>query len=120
MTDDEKKFKPPRKNKEFVKYWKMFLGDIENRDNLKQSHLYQLQILCDLCIEYDELREAIVLVGRTYDSVGRNGIQIKIHPNVQQMNRVVSEIRNYSKILGIQLVKDTTTTKDEGESNEFN
>jgi hypothetical protein len=97
----------------------MFIGDIEHRDNLKQSHLHQLQILCDLCIEYDELREAIMFAGRTYISVGRNGDQIKLHPNVQQMNRVVSEIRNYSKILGIQLVKDTTTTKDSEEDNDF-
>jgi phage terminase small subunit len=117
--EEDKKFKSPRKEKAFVKYWKMFLGDIENRDNLKHSHLHQLQILCDLCVEYDELKEAITFAGRTYDSVGRNGTQIKIHPYVQQMNRVVSEIRNYSKILGIQLVKDTTTTKDEGETNDF-
>lgn len=117
--EEDKKFKSPRKDKAFSKYWKMFLGDIENRDNLKLSHLHQLQILCDLCVEYDELREAIIFAGRTYVSVGRNGDQIKLHPNVQQMNRVVSEIRNYSKILGIQLVKDTTTTKDEGENDEF-
>jgi hypothetical protein len=43
---------------------------------------------------------------------------IKIRPEVAQLNRVVTEIRNYSKILGLVLAKDTTTTKEE-EPNEF-
>jgi phage terminase small subunit len=109
----------PVDNEAIKYYWDMFIADIENRDNLKRSHLYQLRILCDLCVEYDEIKELLTLQGRTYESQGRNGTQIKLHPEVQQLNKILTEIRSYSRMLGIQLVKDTKTTKEE-EDNEFN
>lgn len=113
------KFPSPKPDKEsFNKYWEMFLPDIQDRENLKPSHLNQLRILCDLSVEYDELQEIIDLEGRTYISVGRNGEQIKLRPEIQQMNRCVAEIRAYSKMLGLLLYKDTKTNEDEDE-NEF-
>jgi phage terminase small subunit len=112
------KLQCPVDNEAIKYYWEMFVGDLENRDNLKPSHLYQLKILCDLCVEYDEIKELLNLQGRTYESTGRNGTQIKLHPEVQQLNKIITEIRNYSKMLGIQLVKDTTSTK-EPEENDF-
>jgi len=112
------KYKCPSDKPLFIYYWNMYLEDIKDRDNLKPSHLQQLKVLCDLSVEYDELREILVLQGRTFESEGRNGFQIKLRPEVAQLNRVVSEIRNYSKILGLVLVKDTTTTKEE-EANDF-
>lgn len=115
----ELKFASPRPDKEsFNHYWEMFLPDIQDRENLKPSHLQQLRILCDLSVEYDELQEILDLEGRTYISDGRNGQQIKLRPEVQQMNRCVSEIRNYSKILGLVLFKDTKTNDNE-DKNEF-
>lgn len=112
-------FRSPRIDRpNFNKYWNMFLPDIRERENLKQSHLNQLRILCDLSVEYDELHEIIDLEGRTYLSTGRNGDQIKLRPEIQQMNRCVSEVRNYSKMLGLILVADTKFTEKE-ETNEF-
>jgi phage terminase small subunit len=110
---------PPHSSEVFLYYWNMFLGDIAERDNLKQSHLYQLKVLCDLCVEYDELKEVIGLMGRTYESTGRNGTQIKLNPEVSHMKSIVTEIRNYSRMLGIVLVKDTKTTKKDEEGGEF-
>lgn len=118
MTDSSLKFPSPKDKASFVRYWGMFLPDIQDRENLKPSHLQQLKILCDLSVEYDELLEIIDIEGRTYLSVGRNGDQIKLRPEISQMNRVVSEIRNYSKILGLVLFKDSKTTKEE-EEDEF-
>lgn len=120
MSDSiDLKFPSPRPDKEsFNRYWAMFLPDIQDRQNLKPSHLNQLRILCDLSTEYDELQDIIDLEGRTYMSTGRNGDQIKLRPEIQQLNRCVSEIRNYSKMLGLLLVKDTKF-KDSEEENEF-
>lgn len=112
-------FTPPRESEAFVKYWNTFLIDVRERDNLKPSHLFQLRVLCDLFVEYDELHEVIDLVGRSYESHGRNGSQYKIRPEVARMTQVVAQIKDYCKGLGIQLVKDTATTKDSGESNDF-
>lgn len=110
---------PPKKNENFVHYWETFLPDIEDRENLKNSHLMQLRVLCDMCVELDELQELIDMEGRTYESHGRNGTQIKMRPEVQEKNKLITEIRNYSKILGLVLVKDTKM-KEEEEKNEFN
>jgi hypothetical protein len=115
----ELKYRSPKPDKaSFNVYWRMFLPDIDTRENLKASHLNQLRILCDLSVEYDELQEIIDLEGRTYLSVGRNGDQIKLRPEIQQLNRCVSEIRNYSKMLGLVLVKDTKMNKED-EKNDF-
>ncbi len=102
----------------FVKYWDMFLEDVRHRDNIKRSHLVQLEVLCDLMIEYEILKEEIKIHGRVYYSVGRNGDQCKLRPEVTQLNRVFSEIRNYSRMLGLVLVKDTTSSEKE-DVNEF-
>ena len=112
-------FRSPRPDSpNFNQYWNMFLPDIKERENLKQSHLQQLKILCDLSVEYDHLQTIIDLEGRTYLSTGRNGDQIKLRPEIQQINRCVAEIRNYSKHLGLVLFKDTKTN-DKEEDNEF-
>lgn len=104
---------PPNKNENFIRYWNIYLSGIEDRENLKQPHLQQLRILCDLSVEYDELQDIIEMEGMTYESHGRNGMQIKMRPEIAQKSKVITEIRNYSKHLGLVLYKDTKTTEDE-------
>ena len=103
----------------FTEYWEETLPDIQGRENLKPSHLQQLRILCDLLVDYDQMQAIIEVEGRTYMSTGRNGDQLKLRPEVQQLNRVISEIRNYSKMLGLMLYKDTTTTNNDDQEDEF-
>jgi phage terminase small subunit len=113
----ELKYPSPRPKKEsFTKYWNLYLPDIQNRENFKASHLSHLKVLCDLNVEYDELYQYIQENGRTYTSVGRNGTQIKLNPEVMQLKTVVSDIRNYSKMLGILLYKDKKVTEEEEEN----
>lgn len=109
---------PRPEDKAFAKYWEMFVEDVQHRENIKRSHLIQLEVLCDLMLEYEILQKEIRIHGRVYYSVGRNGDQCKLRPEVTQLNRVCGEIRNYSRMLGLVLVKDTTTTEKEDE-NEF-
>ena len=109
----------PRNTKDFKMYWDRFIGDIKDRPNLKPSHLWQLQILCDLCVEYDELREIVSITGRSVSNGGgRNGDTLRPAPEYLMMQKVIVEIRNYAKMLDLILVPDSKT-KDEEEENEF-
>jgi hypothetical protein len=115
----ELNYESPRNNPSFKRYWDNFVGDIKDRPNIKPSHLWQLTVLCDLCVEYDDLREIIALTGRTVSNGGgRNGDISRLTPEVVQLNKVLSEIRNYSRMLGLILVEDKKTKSDE-EENEF-
>jgi hypothetical protein len=98
-------------------FYKIFHEDIKHRDNLKDSHLAQLEILCRICVECEQLEELVSDMGWTYTSQGRNGYQEKIRPEVQQLNKNRGEIRAYSKMLGICLVKDSKS--DEPEDDDF-
>ncbi len=111
--------RPPRKSEEFVKYWNRFIVDIAERPNLKSSHLWQLQILCDLCVEYEFLKDVIDMGGRTISNGGgRNGDVIRPAPEIQMIQRTIAEIRTYSKMLDLVLMPDTKTNEEE-EKNEF-
>lgn len=112
--------RPPREGIQFRKHWENFLPDIKDRKNLKPTHLMQLKVLCDLSVEYEQLHSTIELEGRTYLSVGRNGDQWKIRPEVAQLSRVIADIKTYSNMLGLILAEDDKITNEaEKETNEF-
>lgn len=112
-----KDFESPKLNEKFTEYWNLFIEDVKNRENLKPGHLKQLSLLCDMYVEHDFLSGLILELGYSYESEGRNGSQIKLRPEVQQLNRIRSEIRAYSVMLGLTLVKDTVRTiNDKGDS----
>jgi hypothetical protein len=102
----------------FKEYYDLFLADIEKRDNFKPTHKVQLEVLCNLYMEMHKLEDYIAKEGYTYCSDGRNGYQEKIRPEVAQLNRVRSEIRAYSRMLGLLLVKDAPS-KEENEDSEW-
>lgn len=97
---------PRPNNREFTNHWKEFLPDVVARDNFKIGHLRQLEILCDMYTEYKKLRKVIREKGMTYETTGRFGHQIKTRPEVDLVARLRAEIRNYSKALGLLLVRD--------------
>ncbi len=109
-----KLYPPPKKNNIFRKKWKEYIENISARANFNRGHLSQLEILCDLYVEYAELSKFVRVNGYTYEAFGRQGKAIKPYPQVLQMNRVLSEIRNYSKALGMLIKKDETEGKSEG------
>lgn len=101
-------------DKAFTKYWNLFVDEVSERDNFKKSHLTQLRVLCDLYVEYDKLIEIIDICGYSFDIPGgRNGDQIKVRPEVSQLNRCRAEIRAYSSMLGLLLTKDNSTGSEE-------
>jgi len=100
------KYPPPKRDPTFRKVWMQFIDNISGRDNFKVGHLNTLEILCDLHVEYEELRRFLRKNGRSYQSYGRAGMQWKFFPEVGQLNNVQAQIKEYMKILGLLLTKD--------------
>lgn len=100
---DKKNYRSPfsRKEKKVAyKYWKLFLDDIVNRKKFHEGMLKNLEILCRLYQEYEDLQAIIDKDGFTFSSDGRYGKQVRSHPCISQRNKVLAEIRAYSKSLG--------------------
>lgn len=118
MSITTKGFKPPKKDADFVRYWKLYIDNIVERENFKQSHLKTLEILVDMLLEYDELTKFIKDNGYTYVSEGRNGIQSKPHPEVSIREGKIAKIKDYCKLLDITLMKDKPV-EEEDEDDEW-
>jgi hypothetical protein len=99
----------------FKYYYDIFIADVEDRDNFRESHRLQVEMLADLCVERDKLKTIIDECGYTFFSEGRNGRQEKRRPEVDQYNKVISEIRAYSRMLGLLLVKDNGIVEESDE-----
>jgi len=113
------KFPPPKKHPTFRRVWMDFIDNISKRENFKSGHLNSLEILCDLHVEYDELRAFIRKKGRSYQSYGRAGMIWKFYPEVAQLNNVQAQIKEYMKMLGLLLKKDHSTQDEKGEKGEW-
>jgi len=112
------KYPPPRVHPIFRKIWMEFIDNICARENFKVGHLNSLEILCDLYVEYDELRAFLRQHGRSYQSLGRSGQVWKPFPEVAQLNLVQSNIKEYTKMLGLLLKKDHSSLSG-GEKDEW-
>jgi hypothetical protein len=100
------KYPPPRKHPIFREYWISYIDNIVSRENFTRAHLSQLEMLCDLHVEYEQLSKFVREKGRRYKSYGRNGMQWKFYPEVVQRNKVQSQMKEYMKLCGLLLKKD--------------
>jgi hypothetical protein len=114
-----KKYPSPRKSVTFTRYWNLFIDDISARPNFILGHLEQLKVLCEMYEESEELKELIKTNGYTYSVSGRNGDQEKVRPEVQQLNKVRADIRAYSILLGLNLMKSDKLPKDDAAEEEW-
>jgi hypothetical protein len=119
MTTIIKHPSPKPQDVEFTYYWNSVIPDVQERENLKFSHLQQIKVLCSLFVTLDEIDAELEFTGKTYESVGRNGTQIKIHPLVALQKSTIAEIRSYSNILGLVLVEDRVMNNMDDRYNEF-
>lgn len=92
---------PQGKSSVFEKQWKKLIKIISSRSDFHDNLLDQLEILCDLYQEYHELSLDIKENGYSIVTEGRYGTQVKKRIEVEQKNKALSEIRMYSKMLGI-------------------
>ena len=103
MEEMELKIKCPYKDKEFKKYWNMFLPKLMKRNNFHQVYSKNLEILCQLYVEYDKLTQVLKEQGFSYVADGRYGTQIKTRPEALEKDKICSQILKYSKILNLTL-----------------
>jgi len=112
-------FPSPFKDTAFVKYWSSFLEDIEDRDNFHRGHLKNLEILCQLYVEYDQLTAILKEKGFSFMAVGRYGTQVKTRPESTERNKILAEIRQYARLLGIVLNTSQANNEDDDEKGEW-
>jgi len=111
---NRKFFPAPKKDPSFVRRWTPNCKEIMKRENFKEIHLQQLEVLCDMYVEYDKLYALLEMEGYNYVTEGgRHGAQIRPRPEVGQMNILRGQIAVYTKMLGLVLVKDSETKEPE-------
>ena len=116
----EKKMKAPvspNKDPEFKRYWDLFVPDVFARENYKKGHLEQLAILCRLYMEFYTVSKLIDEKGACYETNSeRYGNQVKVNPACTIRDKTLMEIRQYSKLLGLVLEKDTDRGEKPGKN----
>ncbi len=95
------KYPPPKQNKIFRTKWRDFISNLADRKDFQEHLLSQLEILCDLYVEYEELSKFLRTHGYTYEAYGRQGKIFRTFPQVSQLNKVKADIKIYSKSLGL-------------------
>lgn len=118
--DDEAakhQYPPPKKEPIFRKMWMAFIDSIARRENFNISHLNNLEILCDLYVDYEDLRKFLRINGRSYKVQGRQGEIWKFFPEVDLLSKVLMQINNYTKLLGLVLKKDESGESDGEKAN---
>jgi len=95
-------YPPPRNGEKFVEKWKSFIPMLHGREGFQRGHLFQLEVLCDLYQEYHELNARIELEGFLVEIYSKTGIPInQINPLISIRGRIASEIRQYTRELGL-------------------
>jgi phage terminase small subunit len=94
----------------FNYYWELLLSELKERPNLCNSHLTQLKVLCDANVQYDVLLEKVNKEGHILTKITSQGESFITNPHVNQLNRVINQIKDYSKMLGLVLEKEAVPT----------
>jgi phage terminase small subunit len=113
----KKTHRAPKTEPVFKKYWNLFLPQVIERKNFKDSHLEQLHVLCDLFVDYHRLTEFINENGYSFLTDGRYGQTSRPHVETQVRMNTVKELRAYLKSMG--LILDPTDMPDDDEGKEW-
>ena len=103
----------PNDGKTFKRKWNQFIPILMERKNFHMTVLSQLEVLCSLYVEYEELSKFILENGYTYEAFGRQGKAVKPFPQVAQFNKVKADIAAYTKMLELNVAKMKTVKKDD-------
>lgn len=103
------RFPPPKKDPVFRDKWMKFIDNLVERDSFKEAHLEVLEVLCDSYVQYEQLQKVIRTEGMTFKSVSRFGENIRMRPEVAQLDKVKTDIHRYTKQLDLFPKKDHTS-----------
>lgn len=113
MDKNEINLKSPKKSPDFKRYWNLYAESIALRENFKTGHLKNLEILCDLLVDYDNLTNFVNENGFSYETSGRYGHQQKMHVEVSIRQKTIGQIKDFCKLLDITLAKDQSLNEDD-------
>lgn len=94
---------PRPENQIFTSMWNILIESL-NKKKVLQSHLLQLEVLCDLYFEYYELRQKVEEEGCLVANTTSQGETYKVNPNKQAKDNTVRQIALYTKSLGLEMV----------------
>lgn len=107
------KYKSPKKtNKEFTKYWTELAPIITEKEGFDESCLKNLEILCTLYVVFDKMTKYIEDSDMVVETEGRYGLQIKPNPVINERQKVLGEIRHFSKLLGMKIGNEAKIPDD--------
>jgi phage terminase small subunit len=109
-TKEAVKFPPPKLEPIYVKMWNMLLPELVQRKKFKEVHLHQLEMLCEMYVDHEQLSEFIRKNGHSYKLHGINSGH-RAYPQVAQLNKVRTEIRYYSTLLGLVISRGEDASK---------
>ena len=92
---------PPRDHHVFVQKWEELIPILELKPNFSAHTYTQLEMLCDLYVDYYELSEIIRKQGYTDKASRAQYKVIKTSAHVSQRNTVIKQIYELTKILGL-------------------
>lgn len=100
-----KNFDPPKDGIIFTKMWNSLLDQLKVKKSFNPNiHLSVLETLCTLYQDQRDLESVIEIAGMTYSpGKGRNGAQLRMRPEVQQLNITRNLIHKYTAMLDLGL-----------------
>lgn len=112
--EKKQKYPPPKGNAVFQERWNSLVDHLIQRDNFNPSHLYSLEMLCDLYSEYEELSKFIRMNGQSHKVATVTGESMRMYPQVKQRDAVRHQIQKLCTLLDL-FPKKGQTPKGNGD-----
>jgi phage terminase small subunit len=101
LNTKSKSYPPPRNTPVFTEKWYQLIDDIVRSPMFKKSHLSQLEMLCEMHEDLNNVMKFIRENGYSYMAMTSSTRQSKAFPEVAIANKLRTEIRNTYKQLGL-------------------
>lgn len=109
-------YPPPSSDPLFVKKWNTFIDFIVDRDGFHPAHLDSLEMLCELYVEHEALKDFTTANGMTYTAKTSQGDLFRPRPEAQLLQKVKVSIKDYTQKLDLFPKKDKGTGTPPGNS----
>jgi phage terminase small subunit len=101
LSRKAKSYPPPRTTVIFMQKWFQLIDDVVRSPMFKKSHLSQLEMLCEMHEDLENVMTFVRQHGYSYMCMNANTRQSKAYPEVAIANKLRTEIRNTYKQLGL-------------------
>lgn len=108
---DTLEYPPPSKHPLFRKFWAESIDNLVRRKNFEPAHLGLLETLCRLRVELRALDDFVAENGHTFRVVTLLGEHRRTYPEINERNKVLTQIATFSKLLDLIPKKDNSVGK---------